>query len=138
MKATLENNWRQKSIENLEKQNFGSLSEAPTNMVKRCLELCKVPLDKFTVEDLRLMIGQGFSLRHLIPLAIEHLKTDIFVEGDLFPGDLLKNVLAVDTKFWTDHKQLWREINELIKNRRDELASNKFSMTSFDMASDEK
>ena len=137
MKATIENNWRQKSIENLEKQNFGNSSEAPTNMVKRCLELCKVPLDKFTVEDLRMMIGQGFSLRHLIPLAIENLKTDIFVEGDLFPGDLLKNVLAVDIKFWTDHKQLWSEINELIKNRRDELASNKFSMTSFDMASDE-
>ena len=138
MKATLENNWRQKSIENLEKQNFGDPSEAPTNMVKRCLELCKVPLDKFTVEDLRLMIGQGFSLRHLIPLAIEHLKTDIFVEGDLFPGDLLKNVLVVDTNFWTDHKQLWREINELIKNRRDELASNKFSTALFDMASNEK
>lgn len=137
MKAALENNWRQKSIENLEKQNFGNPSEAPTNMIKRCLELCKVPLDKFTVEDLRLMIGQGFSLRHLIPLAIEHLKTDIFVEGDLFPGDLLKNVLLVDTKFWTDHKQLWREINELIKNRRDGLASNKFSTILFDMASDE-
>lgn len=134
MKAILENNWRQKSIENLEKQKFGDPSEAPTNMVKRCLELCKVPLDKFTVEDLRLMIGQGFSLRHLIPLAIEHLKTDIFVEGDLFPGDLLKNVLVVDTNFWTDHKQLWREINELIKNRRDELASNKFSTALFDMA----
>lgn len=138
MKATLENNWRQKSIENLEKQNFGNPSEAPTNMVKRCLELCKVPLDKFTVEDLRLMIGQGFSLQHLIPLAIEHLKTDIFVEGDLFPGDLLKNVLAVDTNFWIDHKQLWREINELIKNRRDELASNKFSTALFYMASNEK
>jgi len=134
----LENNWRHKSIENLEKQNFGNPSEAPTNMVKRCLELCKVPLDKFTIEDLRLMIGQNFSLRHLIPLAIEHLKTDIFVEGDLFPGDLLKNVLAVDTKFWNDNKQLWREINELIKTRRDELASNKFSTILFDMASDEK
>lgn len=138
MKATLENNWRHKSIENLEKQNFGNPTEAPTNMVKRCLELCKVPLDKFTVEDLRLMIGQGFSLRHLIPLAIEHLKTDIFVEGDLFPGDLLKNVLSVDTKFWADNKQLWSEINELIKNRRDELALNKFSTTSFDTASGKK
>ena len=137
MKATLENNWQQKSIENLEKQNFGNPSEAPTNMVKRCLELCKVPLEKFSVEDLRLMIGQDFSLRHLIPLAIEHLKRDIFIEGDLFPGDLLKNVLSVDTKFWTDHKQLWREISELIKNRRDELAANKFSTASFDMASDE-
>jgi hypothetical protein len=138
VKVTLENNWRHKAIENLEKKNFGNPIEAPTNMVKRCLELCKIPLDQFTVEDLRLMIGQGFSLRHLIPLAIEHLKADIFVEGDLFPGDLLKNVLAVDTNFWADNKQLWREINELIKNRRDEIVANKLSTTSFDMITDEK
>jgi hypothetical protein len=87
---TLENNWRGKTIENLEKQNFGNPNEAPTNMVKRCLELCKVPLNQFTVEDLRLMIGQDFSLRYLIPLATEHLKENIFIEGDLYPGDLLK------------------------------------------------
>lgn len=131
-------NWRHKSIENLENRNFGNPGGAPTNMVKLCLELCKVPLDKFTVEDLRLMIGQGFSLRHLIPLAIEHLKSDIFVEGDLFPGDLLKNVLSVDPKFWAGNKQLWIEINELIKNRREELVLNKFPTTSFDMASDQQ
>lgn len=138
MKAPLENNWRQKSIENLEKQNFGNPSAAPTNMVKRCLELCKVPIDKFSVEDLRLMIGQGFSLRYLIPLAIEHLKSDLFVEGDLYPGDLLENVLKVDTKFWVDNKQLWRDINELIKNRRDELVLSKFPTSSFDLALYEK
>lgn len=138
MKLTLENNWRHKSIENLEKQNFGNPNEAPTNMVKRCLELCKVPLDQFTVEDLRLMIGQDFSLRHLIPLAIEHLKTDIFVEGDYFPGDLLKNVLSVDTKFWEENKTLWTEINELIKNKRHELSLQKIPTSSFDTAFDEK
>lgn len=138
MKTTLENNWRHKTIENLEKQNFGNPNEAPTNMVKRCLELCHVPLDNFTVEDLRLMIGQGFSLRHLIPLAIEHLKTDIFVEGDFFPGDLLKSVLSVDSKFWADNKQYWREINELIKNRQDELATSKISTILFDKSMNER
>jgi hypothetical protein len=130
--VSLENNWQQKSIENLEKQNFGDPNEAPTNMVKRCLELCKVPLGQFTVEDLRLMIGQDFSLRYLIPLAIEHLKKDIFVEGDYFPGDLLKNVLLVDPKFWMDNKSLWNEVNELIKNRRDELVLQKIPTTLFD------
>lgn len=138
VKATLENNWRHKSIENLEKQNFGNPNDAPTKMVKRCLELCKVPLDQFSVEDLRLMIGQDFSLRYLIPLAIEHLKTDIFVEGDLFPGDLLKNVLSVDTKFWISNKHLWTEVNDLIKNRQDDLALNKISTLTFDTATDEK
>jgi len=118
----------------LEKQDFGNPNEAPTNMVKRCLELCKVPLNQFTVEDLRLMIGQDFSLRYLIPLATEHLKEDIFVEGDMYPGDLLKNVLSVDTNFWRNNKHLWTEINELIKSRRDELASVRISTTLFDNA----
>ena len=113
-------------------------NDAPTNMVKRCLELCKVPLDQFSFEDLRLMIGQDFSLRYLIPLAIEHLKRDIFVEGDLFPGDLLKNVLSVDTNFWINNKHLWTEVNDLIKNRRDELASNKIPTSTFDTAFDKK
>ena len=134
MKLTLENNWRDKTIENLEKQNFGNPNEAPTNMVKRCLELCKVPLNQFTVEDLRLMIGQDFSLRYLILLATEHLKENLFVEGDLYPGDLLKNVLSVDANFWRSNKHLWKEINELIESRRDELVSNKIPTTSFDDA----
>ncbi|WP_366207020.1 contact-dependent growth inhibition system immunity protein [Flavihumibacter sp. CACIAM 22H1] len=49
----------------MEKQNFGHPGEAPTNMVRRCLELRRIPIDEFTVEDLRLMIGQNFSLRYL-------------------------------------------------------------------------
>lgn len=138
MKQTLENNWRHQTIENLEKQNFGNPDEAPTNMVKRCLELCKIPLDQFTVEDLRLMIGQEFSLRYLIPLSIEILKTDIFIEGDLYPGDLLNNVLSIDPKFWAGNKQLWKEVNNLIKTRRDELALQKIPTTPFDTASNEK
>ena len=134
----MENNWRHQTIENLEKQNFGNPDEAPTNMVKRCLELCKIPLDQFTVEDLRLMIGQEFSLRYLIPLSIEILKTDIFIEGDLYPGDLLNNVLSIDPKFWAGNKQLWKEVNNLIKTRRDELALQKIPTTPFDTASNEK
>lgn len=134
----LKNNWQQKTIEELETQNFGQPDEAPTNMVKRCLELCKVPLDQFTVEDLRLMIGQNFCLRYLIPLAVEHLKKGFFVEGDYFPGDLLKNVLSVDKKFWQDNKHLWTAVNELIKDRRPELAVQKIPTVLFDTSFDEK
>ena len=131
---TLENNWRHKTIENLEKKNFGDPNNAPTNMVKRCLELCRLPLDNFTVEDLRLMIGQQFGLPYLIPLALEHLNKDIFIEGDFFPGDLLKNVLAIDKVFWKDNKYLWTQLNELIKDRSGELALNKIPTTFFETA----
>ena len=91
-------------------------------------------LDKFTVEDLRLMIGQKFSLQYLIPLAIEQLQRDIFVEGNLYPGDLLTYVLSVDTKFWLANKDLWTKINELIKNKREDLKASKISTTLFDTA----
>ena len=127
-------NWRYLTIENLEKQDFGNPNEAPTNMIKRCLELCKVPLDKFTVEDLRLMIGQEFSLQYLIPLAIEHLQSDIFAEGDFYPGDLLNNILSVDKKFWFANRDLWTKINDLIKNKREELEASKISTKLFDTA----
>ncbi len=130
--SILENNWRYKTIQNLENHDFGNPSEAPTNLVRRCQELCKVPLDQFSVEDLRLMIGQQFSLKHLIPLAIEQLRNDILAEGDLYPGDLLKNVLSVDKSFWIGHKHLWNEVAELIKDSRDELAVHKISTASFD------
>jgi len=129
---TLENNWKQKSIEDLEKRNYGDLNDTPTGMVKRCLELSKVPVGKFTVEDLRLMIGQGFGLPYLIPLSLEHLSKDIFIEGNYFPGDLLKNVLAIDKSFWNENKHLWIQINELIKDRREELAAHKILTITFD------
>lgn len=117
----MENNWRQKTIENLEKQNYGDPKNAPTDLVRKCLELSRTPLDHFTVENLRLMIGQGFSLKYLIPMAIEFLKEDIFIEGDLFPGDLLKNVLSIDPLFWKNHTLLWREIEALIEQRREDI-----------------
>ena len=106
------------SIEDLEKKNFGNPDDAPTELVRRCLELCRQPIDKFTLEDLRLMIGQGFSLQYLIPMALQYLKDDIYVEADFYPGDLLNNVLWVDARFWVLHRELWKEVNELIKDKR--------------------
>ncbi|SRR6266498_5163152 len=58
----VDNKWRQKSLEELERQDWGDPAAAPTNLVKRCIELSKVPVDRFTMSDLRLMIGQQFSV----------------------------------------------------------------------------
>ena len=76
----LENNWRQKSLENLEKDNWGDPDEAPTELIKRCLELRRVPLDSLTIEDLRRMIGQQIGLKYLIPLSIEELEKDLLMK----------------------------------------------------------
>ena len=85
-------NWRQKSLEVLENHNWGDSTNAPTNLVKRCIELSKVSIDTFTLGDLRVMVGQKFGLKYLIPLAIERLQSNIFIDAELYDGDLLESV----------------------------------------------
>jgi hypothetical protein len=127
----LENNWKQKTLENLEKDYWGN-AENGSHLVKRCHELRKVPLENFTTEDLRIMIGQGIGLNYLIPLALEVLTKDLFAEGDFFEGDLLKNILKIDTVFWDMNTNYWLILNNLIKDRRNEIIVHKFETSNFD------
>lgn len=129
----LENNWRQKSLESLEKKTWPALSsDEGSYLIKTCNSLRKKQLQDFTTEDLRIMIGQEIGLYFLIPLAIETLTDNLFSEGDYYEGDLLKSVLDVDTKFWDDNKDYWQQLNELIKNRRQEIKEMKFDLSKFD------
>jgi CDI immunity proteins len=127
-----EKNWRKKSLEVLEKQNWGDPATAPTDLIKHCIELTKIPAGDFSSSDLRLMIGQRFTLEFLIPLALEKLTPDIFIETDYYEGDLLSNVLNIDISFWDDNKEYWKFLNELIKEKRDKLAQLKISIAKFD------
>ncbi len=130
-KIKLENNWQHKTLENLEKRNIDK-PNYDSYLVRRCYELYKTPLTDFTTEDLRIMIGQQIGLDYLVPLAIDILKTDLFAEGDYFEGDLLKNVLEVDSNFWDNNKEYWQTLNELIKDRRHEIKEAKFETINFD------
>lgn len=127
----LENNWKQKTLTNLEMDEWKQPDNV-SRLVARTIELRKIPLDKFTTEDLRLMIGQQFSLDYLVPLAFETLSVDLFAEGDFFEGDLLKNVLSIRTEYWENNKVYWLRLNDLIKNRRNEIVDKKFDLSNFD------
>ena len=129
----MENNWRQKSLENLEKNIWPPLSaDEGSYLIKTCNSLRKKQLQDFTTEDLRIMIGQEIGLYFLMPLAIETLADNLFAEGDMYEGDLLKSVLDVDTKFWDDNKNYWQQLNALIKDRRQEIKEMKFDISKLD------
>jgi hypothetical protein len=51
-------------------------------------------VDEFTVEDLRIMIGQQIGLWHLMPLTVAVLEQDPLAEGDFYAGDLLSSVIS--------------------------------------------
>lgn len=114
----MENNWRYKTLQNLEKEDWGD-PIYPSHLVTRYHQLRRIPLNEFTVEDLRIMTGQQIGLNYLIPLALEKLKENILVEGDLYPGDLLTAVTKVNANFWTSHKTLYSELKQIIATNQD-------------------
>ncbi len=63
-------------------------------LVTACHRLHTKPVDEFSDEDLRIMIGQQIGLPHLMPLAVAVLERDPLAEGDYYPGDLLASVIG--------------------------------------------
>src|SRR3954462_2045905 len=92
------------SLEELEHADWGE-PKYDSYLVTTIHRLRRVPLRQFSVEDLRIMIGQNIGLQYLVPLAIEHLRRDPLAQGDFYPGDLLKMVLTADAMFWQNHPE---------------------------------
>jgi hypothetical protein len=83
-------------------------------LVTRCYELRKKPLGDFSVEDLRIMIGQGIGLPHLIPMAISMLQLNPLAEGDFHSGDLLNAVLSVSEEHWRANRDQRETVDEIV------------------------
>jgi len=92
-----------KSLEELEGTVWVE-EDFPTELIRRCCSLRKVPLQNLAEADLRILIGQQIGLAYLIPLAIPILSKNILVECIYYPGDLLSAVLSVPINFWQSHK----------------------------------
>ncbi|WP_207435620.1 contact-dependent growth inhibition system immunity protein [Sabulibacter ruber] len=118
----METTWLNKSLETLEKHKW-SRPENDSDLLTRCHALRKLPLAKFKIEDLRLMISQGIGLRYLIPFAIEKLKENILAQGDSHQGDLLQATRKVSSSFWAQYPQHRIELNALITQQLELLSS---------------
>jgi hypothetical protein len=84
---------RQKTIEQLEGRVW-SPATYESYLVSTVHRLRKKPIGEFTVEDLRIMIGQGVGLPYLVPLALDVLLQQPLAKGDFYPGDLLSSVVS--------------------------------------------
>ncbi|GAC1397039.1 MAG: hypothetical protein NVSMB56_12020 [Pyrinomonadaceae bacterium] len=67
------------------------------------------------------MIGQGFSLGYLVPLALERLESKPLIEGSFYPGDLLNSVLGIRHKFWEQNQELHRKIRAIVGQAKAQL-----------------
>jgi hypothetical protein len=108
-----------RTLDTVDPPAWGPAPPAATSLIKRCHELRTKPLRDFTLEDLRIMIGQQVALNRLVPLALDRLRPDPLVEGDAYPGDLLASVLRVDTAFWEWSPDVTVEMRKLAEDLRE-------------------
>lgn len=80
-------------------------------LVTESHRLHTVPLNEFTVENLRILIGQQLNLEYLMAIALEHLERDPWVGGDYYEGDLLGVVLSVSRTYWEKNPDVWARVN---------------------------
>jgi hypothetical protein len=73
-------------------------------LVTTCHRLRTKPVDEFSVEDLRIMIGQRIGLPHLVPLAIG--EREPLAAGHYYAGDLLASVIG--TADWLQSQSDWQ------------------------------
>ena len=98
-----------KTLEQLEGFDWGELN-FPSSLVTTCHRLRRKPIDEFTTEDLRIMIGQNFGLEHLLPRAMDVLRDDPIAAGDFYEGDLIQAVLRCDVVKQGEDKALCGEL----------------------------
>ncbi len=95
-----------KTLNELEGVAWGE-PEYHSHIVTTCHRLRRVPIGEFSIEDLRIMIGQQIGLLWLVPLGLVAVEADPLAEGDFYPGDLLRSLLRIDRSFWQRHA-VWR------------------------------
>lgn len=117
-----ENNWKQKTLEELENEVWSDERKEETYLIRTCAQLRKKRLVDFTTEDLRIMIGQTIGLPYLIPLALDVLYSNVLAAGDFYEGDLLVAVLKSDETYWQHEKKQWQRVIVLIEKNRNMLS----------------
>jgi CDI immunity proteins len=105
---------RTKSLQQLDGKDWGEPTYC-SSLVVECHRLRRIRLNDFTIENLRIMIGQKIDLEYLIPLALEHLYSNPLAEGMYYPGDLLHAVIKANDEFWLSYPKLRDEVEIIAK-----------------------
>lgn len=71
------------------------------------------------------MIGQNFGLVYLVPIALEILKSNIFIETEYYEGDLLVALLQINikTNYWETHKNEKEILTKLFLENQERLSN---------------
>jgi CDI immunity proteins len=104
--------------------DYPDSSELMTTLVTNCHRLRKKPIDQFTIEDLRIMIGQDIGTKYLMPKALDVLESNPFASGDFYEGDLLHSLMKMKLKeYWKVHPEHANRARAVVLNTLEILNS---------------
>ncbi|MDT0453184.1 contact-dependent growth inhibition system immunity protein [Streptomyces hesseae] len=103
-----------RSLEEIEGVRWPAPPADATRLVATAHALRRKPISVLGPEDLRLLISQDVGLLHLLPSAVELLRADPMVEGDLYEGDLLSAVLTRGREAWAGVPGTARELRTIV------------------------
>lgn len=89
----------------------------------RFYNLHNKPISDLDDGDIRFLIGQNEGLNYLVPIALNKLKNDVFLEAEFYEGDLLYSLLTIiDTKnYWYEHIEQKQVLINLFENQKERL-----------------
>lgn len=88
--------------------------EHGSHVVTESTRLRRKRIGEFTLENLRLMVGQQIAPDVLMPIALRLLAFNPWLRGDFYPGDLLSAVLRTEPEFWLRSKHLYDDLVDVI------------------------
>ena len=77
-------------------------NEPDTYVIRTAARAMQKPLKDLTAEEIRLLIGQKIGLRELLPLAVNILRNDPWIQTCYYAGDLLEQCRRLDKIDWNE------------------------------------
>ncbi|MGI5372826.1 contact-dependent growth inhibition system immunity protein [Streptomyces sp. CA-251387] len=108
-----------RSLEEMEGGRWPDPPADATRLVATAHALRRKPISALSPEDLRLLIGRNIGLPYLLPRAVDLLRADPLVEGDLYEGDLLSAALTRDRAAWAGAPQAARALRLVLSTMND-------------------
>ena len=114
---------KSRTLEQLEAHVWSSPPADESPMATRCHALRKVPLEKLSAGDCRVLLTQGIGIRYILPIALDYVEADPLIEGDYYPGDLLLALLREPLDAWSRDKDGLSRLKSLARRIDDTLTS---------------
>ena len=115
---------KSRTLEQLEAHRWPKPPSDSSPMVSRCHALRKVPLEKLSAGDCRVLLTQGIGTRFILPIALEIVEADPLVEGDYYTGDLLTALLRLSAEEFAGDAEAIRRLMAATRWAEDLLTSN--------------